>query len=69
MVGPGHDRDLFLTGNLTFDFLARRIGPRRGSVNPFLVAGGEDHETGTELRNELTHGQIGESCHRRQHFQ
>lgn len=40
MVGPGRDRDLFLTGNLTFDFLTRGIGPRRGSVNPFLVVGG-----------------------------
>jgi hypothetical protein len=39
MVGPGHDRDLFLTGNVTFDFLTRRIGARRGSVNPFLVVG------------------------------
>jgi hypothetical protein len=34
MVGPGDDRDLMLTGNVTFDF-------RRGHVvTPFLVAGG-----------------------------
>jgi hypothetical protein len=40
MVGPGHDRDLFLTGNVTFDFLTRTTGARRASVNPFLVVGG-----------------------------
>lgn len=34
MKGPGDDRDLVLTGNVTFDFLS---GPR---VTPFLVAGG-----------------------------
>jgi len=39
MRGPGSDRDLFLTGNLTFDVLPPRDGrPRR--VTPFLVAGG-----------------------------
>jgi hypothetical protein len=39
MRGPGSDRDLFLTGNLTFDVLPARNGrPRR--VTPFLVAGG-----------------------------
>jgi hypothetical protein len=39
MWGPGSDRDLFLTGNLTFDVLPPRSGrPRR--VSPFLVAGG-----------------------------
>jgi len=39
MRGPGSDRDLFLTGNLTFDVLPPRFGrPRR--VTPFLVAGG-----------------------------
>ncbi len=39
MRGPGSDRDLFLTGNLTFDVLSPRDGrPRR--VTPFLVAGG-----------------------------
>jgi hypothetical protein len=39
MRGPGADRDLFLTGNLTFDLLSPRQGrPRR--VSPFLVAGG-----------------------------
>jgi hypothetical protein len=39
MRGPKSDRDLFLTGNMTFDVLSPRGGrPRR--VNPFLVAGG-----------------------------
>jgi hypothetical protein len=39
MRGPNWDRDLFLTGNLTFDVLPPRNGrPRR--VSPFLVAGG-----------------------------
>jgi hypothetical protein len=39
MRGPGSDRDVFLTGNLTFDLLSPRQGhPRR--VSPFLVAGG-----------------------------
>jgi len=39
MRGPGSDRDLFLTGNLTFDILPPRLGRPRG-VTPFLVAGG-----------------------------
>jgi hypothetical protein len=39
MRGPGTDRDLFLTGNITFDFVTRPPGARAGSVNPFLVAG------------------------------
>jgi hypothetical protein len=39
MRGPNSDRDLFLTGNLTFDVLPPSDGrPRR--VTPFLVAGG-----------------------------
>jgi hypothetical protein len=39
MVGPNSDRDLYLTGNLTFDVMSPRQGrPRR--VTPFLVAGG-----------------------------
>ena len=39
MRGPNSDRDLYLTGNLTFDVLPPRSGrPRR--VSPFLVAGG-----------------------------
>ena len=39
MRGPGSDRDLFLTGNLTFDVLGPREGrPRR--VTPFVVGGG-----------------------------
>jgi opacity protein-like surface antigen len=37
MVGPGSDRDLFLTGNLTFDVLAP--SPSR-AVSPFVVVGG-----------------------------
>lgn len=36
MVGPNDDRDLFLTGNLTFDL--RRSRP--GIVVPYLLAGG-----------------------------
>ena len=35
MKGPGDDRDLVFTGNVTFDFLS---GPH--AVTPFLVAGG-----------------------------
>src|SRR5262245_55472097 len=39
MRGPNSDRDLFLTGTLTFDGLSPDAGrPRR--VTPFLVAGG-----------------------------
>lgn len=39
MRGPDEDRDLFLTGNLTFDVLPPVSGvPRR--ITPFLVAGG-----------------------------
>jgi hypothetical protein len=39
MWGPNWDRDLFLTGNLTFDVLPPRDRrPRR--VTPFLIAGG-----------------------------
>jgi hypothetical protein len=37
MAGPGDDRDLMLTGNLTFDFLSP--GPGR-VFTPFVVAGG-----------------------------
>jgi hypothetical protein len=38
MVGPGSDRDLFVTGNVTYDF----VGPRRAGrdrVVPYVVAG------------------------------
>ncbi len=39
MIGPDSDRDLFLTGNVTFDLLPPRQGrPRR--VTPFIVGGG-----------------------------
>ena len=34
MIGPGNDRDLFLTGNLIVDFLVGR------PVNPYAVVGG-----------------------------
>ena len=40
MVGPGEDRDLFVTGNLIFDFLLRPPGSRAPSVNPYIVIGG-----------------------------
>jgi hypothetical protein len=40
MIGPGTDRDVFLTGNVTFDFLVPADGPRPGTVSPFVVAGG-----------------------------
>jgi len=37
--GPDGDRDVMITGNLTFDLLRPRLGrPRR--VTPFLVVGG-----------------------------
>jgi len=39
MRGPNSDRDLFLTGNLTFDVLPPRDG-RPPQLTPFLVAGG-----------------------------
>jgi hypothetical protein len=39
MIGPGDDRDLFFTGNLTFDLLHPRAG-RPPRVSPFVVAGG-----------------------------
>ena len=39
MIGPGHDRDVFVTGNLWFDLLGANGGsPRR--VTPYLIAGG-----------------------------
>ena len=39
MWGPRSDRDLYLTGNLTFDVMTPRNGRAR-AVTPFLVAGG-----------------------------
>jgi hypothetical protein len=39
MVGPGDDRDLFLTGNLVFDFLGA-AAPRSPAVIPYVVVGG-----------------------------
>jgi hypothetical protein len=38
MVGPGTDRDLFVTGNVTWD-LVRRTAPRPGLVVPYVVGG------------------------------
>jgi len=37
--GPGSDRDLMVTGNLTFDILGPRFG-RPPRVTPFLTVGG-----------------------------
>jgi hypothetical protein len=39
MIGPRNDRDLILTGNLTFDFRKPRPG-RPLRFTPYLVAGG-----------------------------
>jgi hypothetical protein len=39
MIGPGQDRDLFVTGNLTFDVL-RPTADRPRRVTPFVVVGG-----------------------------
>jgi hypothetical protein len=39
MIGPNADRDLFLTGNITFDLLSPRQG-RPARVTPFIVGGG-----------------------------
>ena len=38
MVGPGNDRDVFVLGNLIFDFVAPAPG-RPTRVSPFLIAG------------------------------
>lgn len=37
MRGPGSDRDLFITGNVTYDFAGR--GGRPARVTPFVIAG------------------------------
>ncbi len=39
MIGPGADRDLYLTGNLTFDLIGPSAG-RAPRLTPYLVAGG-----------------------------
>lgn len=39
MVGPGSDRDLMLTGNLTIDFMSPESG-RPAAFTPFIVVGG-----------------------------
>ncbi len=36
MHGPRTDRDMQLTGTLTYDF----VRPRRGAVSPYLTVGG-----------------------------
>jgi hypothetical protein len=38
MRGPGFDRDLFVTGNVTWDLLSRRA-PRPGLVMPYVLGG------------------------------
>lgn len=38
MRGPGEDRDLFLTGNVTFDYVPPRDA-RRGTIGGFVVVG------------------------------
>lgn len=40
MAGPGNDRDVFVTANLMWDFLAGARPPRTGVVSPYLVIGG-----------------------------
>lgn len=39
MAGPGRDTDVFVTGNVTVDFLVPADGPRPGTVSPYVVAG------------------------------
>lgn len=38
MKGPGADRDLFVTGNLTWDFVPTRT-PRPGLIVPYVLGG------------------------------
>jgi len=38
LIGPRDDRDLVLTGNLTFDFRKPRIG-QPGRVEPYVIVG------------------------------
>jgi hypothetical protein len=38
MIGPDEDRDLFITGNLTFDFI--RVERQMPLVRPYVVVGG-----------------------------
>jgi hypothetical protein len=40
MRGPDNDRDLFMTANMTFDFIIATADARRGTVNAFAVIGG-----------------------------
>lgn len=39
MIGPGHDRDIYLLGNIFFEFLPTRTSLTPRAV-PFVVAGG-----------------------------
>jgi hypothetical protein len=38
MIGPRYDRDLFVTGNVTWDFV-RTAPPRAGRVVPYVLGG------------------------------
>jgi hypothetical protein len=38
MKGPADDRDLFVTGNVTWDFVTQRT-PRAGLVVPYVLGG------------------------------
>jgi hypothetical protein len=55
MIGPGHDRDLFVTGDIWFDFIPRQRGvPARFS--PYLVAGvGLMRHSDESLRDFVVH--------------
>jgi hypothetical protein len=55
MRGPGFDRDLFFTGNLTFDLIVPPVEARRGTVNPFLVAGRRADAAQRPLRDDDVH--------------
>ena len=48
MVGPGTDRDLFLTGNVMLDL--RPVDRRRSRYTPFLVAGAGLFQNRSRLR-------------------
>jgi hypothetical protein len=40
MIGPGGDRDLFVTGLLTFDIVGSAVEDRAPRIVPFLAIGG-----------------------------
>jgi hypothetical protein len=50
MKGPGDDRDVVLTGNVTFDLLSRTR-----AVTPFLVVGGASSGTATASAEKRFH--------------